>query len=269
MCKWKSSLTLVIIGLAGVLAGQGFAWAQESMPMVLGQSAYRLGNAVLFTTHVRAGPNDNSSISKPYLAACSGSWLSSSLGTEVFEGSTFDVKRQSALVLERMRSPVVWELRFFSWSNHEEPQVSNLRARVLALCKSAPPAPRNTLIPITHSEDIAISVISGTTVRKGNLVEVWSRHSTFRKEPVLFDGKPFILPSGKEVTRDAITEQRILARSIHNCSDRTMADLSVTKYDANGRMIDFDDKPRKDAEFTPLVPSSLGEAQHDFVCTVF
>lgn len=265
MKVWIQALaaTVLAVGAASAAIGQ-----TSTPPVSLGPVVYRVGNSVLFTVHERLDPEGRALFIASHLAACDGSWVSSAIGWSSINDSSLTLRQQQAHLLAEMQKPKKLPVAMLDWSSDIGMELSGHRSRVLSSCKSAQPAPRNTLVPITNADERVHSIVLGTVSRKGNMMEMWVNEARYRERPTLLDGKPYIR-DGVEVTHAAFTGQTKLTRQIHNCAERSVSMTAVTEYDDSGKVINSISRDRSQAEFFEAVPGSIGEELLDFVCKVF
>jgi hypothetical protein len=260
---WKRAIVAAVM-----FGGVGAAWAQAPASSVsFGPESYRLGKGVVFTLHQKLNEGLPDHLVSAYLAACDGSWVSKPVNREFTFDAGDDLRAQQAEMLVRLQRPIDGPTEIYDWSDPSAP-ITALRDSVMKLCKTARVIPKNLLVPVASTEVVAYSVVSSTATRKGTMVELWTEMSNFRREPMAFNGKPFI-QDGKEVLHSVFTGAKTMRREIINCGNRTSAVSTAVFYESGAKDPETVNIPKNRLEFAEPVPNSIGETMVDFVCKVF
>jgi hypothetical protein len=264
MQKWKRAIGL---GLLVVLTS-GAALAQaKNLAATLGPESYRVGKGVLFTLHQRLSEGSDDHLVSAFIAACDGSWVSNQVKVEVIDDAGDNLRAQQLRMVTRLQSPINGPTDLFEWSDPDAP-LRGLRDRVMKLCKTSRPNPRNLLIPVASTEAAAYSVVSSTVLRAGSLIELWTDLSKYREEPIMFNGKPYI-QDGQEVLQTVFTGGKTMRRESINCANRTSAVSTAVYYESGAKDPETVDIPKNKLQFKEQVPNSIGETMVEFVCRVF
>lgn len=265
MRKWKRDVIAAVLAMATI----GGAGAQDPSPTTsFGPESWRLGRGVVFTLHQKLNEDLPDYLVTAYLAACDGSWVSKPVKVELLSDASNDLRGQQGQMLARLQRPIDGPTVIDDWSTAPGSPMGALRDPVMKLCKTARAIPRNLLLPVASTEVVAYSAVSSTVTRKGGLIDLWTEMSTFREEPIVVNGKPFI-QDGKEVLHSVFTGAKTMRRESVNCANRTSAVSTAVIYPGGAREPETITIPKNKVEFSEPVPNSIGETMVDFLCKVF
>lgn len=235
-----------------------------------GSNASRVGNGVLLFIHQIS---DDYSSSAQILAACNGSWLSSPARFAYVEALNVSAAERAAR--EQVPRYPLDPIDLKDWSQQNEVQVgAALRPHIKEICRTAAGEPKNLAIPVSSfaekTDDLggSIAFLSGTIVRKGAVIEAWTRTSYFNREPILVQGKPFMVGGVAQHTKKATGAYDMRRIAVH-CTDRQMATYQTIDYDVNGNSSNEITVPKDRVEFLAVAPGTVGEAQLDALCRIY
>lgn len=235
-----------------------------------GSNANRIGNGVLLFVHQISG---EFSTSAQVVAACNGSWLSTPFRFAYVEAPNVSAAETAAR--EQVPRYPIEPIDLADWSQQTEIQFgAALKRHVKEICRTAAAEPRNWAIPVsifaekTEDSGGSISFLSGTIVRKGAVIEAWTRTSYFTREPIMVQGKPFLIGEVAQHTKKATGAYDMKRISVH-CTDRQMTTYQTIEYDIKGITLNEISVPRDRAEFSAVAPGTVGEAQLDALCRIY
>lgn len=237
-----------------------------------GAAVYRVGNAVMLRIAVM--PKGYGNFVSQVLLACDGSWVTSGFQTH-FESE----KQPSAQELfdKAKAEDEAVPLDAISMLSPDEgnPFYGKLLARRAAeLCRGASKEPKNVLIPVATAGDgddmgQSFAIVLGTATRSPNEIDLWSRNTTYKLQPILLtNGQPFEI-KGKAQTKMVATGKYSLDHQVFNCKKRSIATFETVEYDGKSSTPKSRSLPRDRVSLVSVVPGSVGEAQLEMVCALY
>lgn len=233
----------------------------------------RIGNGVLlrgFSWKV----SGSLATSGRLLASCRGLWIS-----DFFDGDVHEAKGRWDLALWQRdaRGREVEILSFpiglGSWATSELTISTPLRSKIEGICRSSSAEPRNLYLPVSSavpdkSGVIRVSaIVTGTAVRKENVIDVWLRTTEFVTETIKVNNEPFIV-DGVEQKRRVANGNYEMKRSTYDCKNRQIGASQVVYYKSDGtNSTDSIDRTR--LRLSDVTPNSVGEAELDAVCMLY
>jgi hypothetical protein len=203
-----------------------------------------------------------------HLAACDGSWVSSLIASEFISDISIGSKAIEGRVIDNLKVPTENIPDIEQWPSQDDAPLFGFRERVMSLCKTASPAPRNLLIPMSGNDSLAISIVTGSVVRHGVNVEAWTSAATMLKLPKIRQGEQ-VFVNGIPLFDYSFPGAKVVQRESFNCLARTSGGISLISYDDGGNASSISEVDRKNIKHTLVVPGSVGEAALDLICKVF
>lgn len=237
-----------------------------------GRNANRVGNAVLTYVHQVSSVLG---VSGQMLVACDGTWHSDSIRFSMAtdEPPTPQAYEGKARAEEALAAPLD-QTQFIDWNQSKLFYGPALRAQVQPLCRGAVPEPKNMLIPISiYDEDEktaggTTAVLTGTLVRKGSELDVWTRTTFFKLETTMLGGKPWVL-DGVEQKHKVPVGTYEMRRTAYDCANNKMATYQSIDYSKQGAVTKQQGIPRANLQLSDVVPNSVGESQLDAICKIY
>lgn len=249
------------------------AQGEERLAVTGPALSMRIGNGVLLRGFSWK-PNGSWAISGRLLASCRGLWLS-----EFFDGDIHEAKGRWDLPLwqreargrevEILSSPI----GFRSWAASELAVALPLRSKIDGICKSASAEPRNSYLPVSSATPDksgvirVTAIVTGTAVRKENIVDAWLRTTEFITEAVKLNDEPFVI-EGVEQKRRVPNGNYQMQRAMYDCKNRQLGVYQVVYYKSDGTN-SSESIDRQKMRLSDATPNSVGEAELDAVCMLY
>lgn len=237
------------------------SWAQTGGASELGPITYRVGKAIMYAQVVQEPSDVPLFTAWTYLADCDGEWATDAFASQWVDGDTLAAREMQIQAWNNLFHPSQDPIQFINLARKNDLKGEAILAKLKRLCKTAPPAPRNLLLPATLTNDALTSFVTGTIKRKGNVIEAWSQNAKFREEPRAVNGP--------EAPQKTFTGEKSMVQAIYNCEERTVGMLSFTRNGASGEVLSNTETRRKDVRFATVVPGSVGDDMLGFLCKVF
>ena len=236
-----------------------------------GSNANRVGNAVLFYVHAKS---NDSVISEQMLASCDTTWVNEHIRSNFLIKEVISPSEAEAAARRDSRQYPLYEVEFSEWQQSSLVYASALKAQIRTLCKGAAAEPKNVSIPVASYVEFAkapggsISILTGTTVRKGSVIDAWMRTTYFQRKPVMINGKPFEVEGVVRTLREA-TGAYELRRTAFDCLNRQMAAYQILEYTEDGVPPKQWSYPREKVQLDIVAPNSVGEVQLEAICRIY
>ena len=238
-----------------------------------GSNANRVGNAVLFYVHEKS--DDILFTSTQMLVSCDTTWIAEAVRLNYF----FNIEVSSLSQVEAgarrdSQQYPLYEVEFSEWQQSSLVYASALKAQIRTLCKGAGAEPKNVSIPVASYVESAkapggsISILTGTTVRKGSVIDVWMRTTYFQRKPVMINGKPLEVAGVVKTVREA-TGTYELRRTVFDCLNRQSATYQILEYAEDGVPPKQWSYPREKIQLEIVAPNSVGEVQLEAICRIY
>ena len=227
------------------------------------QEAQRVGNAVMFKVEWNRGLRLQGK--KLILLACDGSWISIIDSSLTIKGELVFNFSDNVLLDKIVMSPI---------SAAPVSGAAILAKRAGQLCKTKRNEPRNFLVPVAESNDkesdyTSFGIVLGTASRKGDIVELWIRQTSYTIRPMLGqDGKPLEINNIVQ-TQKVATGKYIMVREIFDCRGRKLGVYETSEYSGINSTPKLWSMPANQIKLTNVIPNSIGDALVDTVCAIY
>jgi hypothetical protein len=235
------------------------------------RSNFKIGSAVAVRLYSVA---NYAALSERTLVACDGSWISNS-----FYFNVHSVEGTSREKIAAMRSDETQDttssISRLHPSESKKAATRGLISRLKQLCTTAGAEPKNVLIPIattgveSDTTYETLSLVSGTAVRNGGLLEIWVRTNEISKTQQMGpDGKPIIV-DGLTIHHRQLTGKHNMTRYQIDCRNNSLDTLQDIEYAPGGKVNRSFSVDRKNVRLNPVVPNSVGEGVVEWACLLY
>ncbi len=234
-------------------------------------SNFKIGSAVAVRSYTVSRYSD---WSERTLVACDGSWISDSFYFNVHSVEGTSREKIAAMRRDETQDTTSSISRLHP-SESKKPATRGLISRLKQLCTTAGAEPKNVLIPIattgveSDTTYETLSLVSGTAVRNGGLLEIWVRTNeiskTERKDP---DGKVIIV-RGVTLYDRQLTGKHNMTRYQVDCRNNSLGALQDIEYAPGGKVNRSFSVERKNVRLDPVVPNSVGEGVVEWACLLY
>ena len=238
-----------------------------------GTSNVRLGNAVMVRI---AGRDPSLGFNRviTVLASCDGKWISN----EVTNFNFFGMKPEFEELFERARE---FEDEFPKTSVHFDEVLESGEAYAKSLAKLAPSLcgtarrePKNLLVPITgvENEDASgsnVFVMTGTSERKGAVINVWTKMRDFETVPYSSENGQSATDSENVPMVRKSTGRSYMELVSYNCRDRTYALLRSATFAATNSLPESEVVPGDQVVYKAPLPGSVGDLKIEAICRIY
>lgn len=272
-------ITIFISCLSGALKAEQSAFipiekiGRFEMAISSGASNIRLGNMVMVRVAGRDTKVRLNSVTT-VLASCDGKWISSPVTEFIF----FATKPEFEEHFKRARE---FEDEFPTSSVHfDEVRESSLvyaksiSKLAFSLCATARREPKNILVPITGvvNEDASganVFLMSGTSERKGAVINVWTKNRDFETVPDSTENVGASTDSENVPMVRKATGSSFMKRASYNCRDRTYATIETASFAAIDSIPERTLVPRDKVVYEAPLPGSVGELVIEAICRIY
>lgn len=277
--KRSVGATFAFIALSCLnFGGQSFAQSAPREFASIGETRYaispasvsRVGAAVLVRVLSMSGEFGTA---QQVLVACDGSWISDSIQLSVSFGDSTTFASVDRKARDDDDPVPLGIVEFYSASSTEQLFAKPLLKHASDLCRTGGKEPRNLLIPVAQSGATldagdVVALVTGTAEREGARVDIWTRFSQFKREPMLDrEGNPFVF-NGVTQKKKVATGAYTLQRYTFDCTRRTMRAYESAEYKIGTATPRTESVPR-DGRMSPVIPNSVGEAVLDASCKLY
>lgn len=255
--------------------------------LVGGDDTRRFGSAVLVRLFWDQPSRDRRAARRtltPFLLGCDSRWISTPFqrDREIQTDNPAALLRLPARgLMERSRlAETLDPTKLISFSSLDDPgtlqpEVSAaLRARLPALCERAAPEPFGTLAAVASLSFAnggvgTFALVSGTAFREGDVVQAWTRLSTFKEAPPESDStRPLPHDPALAVTSRLPEILSSLQVNRFDCPQRRVQTAAIVRFDTQNQVIGSEVATGADTEFR-AVQRTAHEPLLDLVCWLY
>lgn len=275
--KWIFAALLVF--------AQNAVLAQSQLPIEIGSDKsgriavsagavnQRAGNAALVRL-LKISNDKSPAFAYTVMVACDGSWVTTGIQAAVKLDNRLSFEELESYAKSQEEAVPLGVMEFQNVGESELFYASLLAKKAPQLCKSAGRERRNTLIPVAGADKgddtgTYLALLLGTAVKKGSVIDIWTRTTSFKRVPYLDANNQPLELNGVVQKKTETTGRYILDHTAFDCRNRTMGTYESAEYAASGMTPVSFAVPRDQMKPSSIVPGSVGEMMLDAVCRIY